>query len=275
MNAGLYWRLAGEPARRSFFLSPNNTRRAGSPAKRSKVAFLAALALCFALVAGRAFADTATTPGASAGLSIASASDGSTIENQPIRGGLQGKPGDAEGNTGSAPSGFDTVHVAGALALVVVLIFGLRFLARKMFALPTVRTTPMVKVLARSAVSPKQHVLLLHVGRRILVVADSGAAMQPLAQITDADEIASLLGQLSNNNAGLARSQFGSLFNRLRRDFETDDLPAGAEAADEVADLPEDADPATAQPAGVAQTTEELHGLMEKVRLVSRRLGQT
>ena len=133
--------------------------------------------------------------------------DGSSVENQSIRGGAPRKAGDTADSDGSSPANnFDAVHVTGALALVVVLIFGLRFLARKMFALPTVRTSPLVKVLARSPVSPKQQVLLLHVGRRILVVADSGSAMQPLAQITDADEIAALLGQLSNNS-GLARSQ--------------------------------------------------------------------
>jgi flagellar biogenesis protein FliO len=230
--------------------------------------FHAALILTLLLaLAAHAFAQTASTPAGSEGLNISSPpTDPTSIENKSIRATGPGTVGQADGITPSI-QGFDSVHVAGALAVVVLLIFALRFLARRFFALPTVRTSPLVKVLARSPVSPKQQVLLLHVGRRILVVADSGSAMQPLAQITDADEIAGLLGQL-NADANFARSPFGPLLSRLRRDFDSDDMP-------EV--TPDSESPAAeaVDPGGVTQTTQELQGLMEKVRLVSRRLGKT
>jgi flagellar biogenesis protein FliO len=234
-----------------------------------------AIVICICAVSylsGRAFAQSASTPAASERLNVTPPPvDPNSVENKNIRPTNGNTAGQADSSSGSTAPGFDAAHVAGALALVVVLIVGLRFLAKRFFALPTVRTSSLVKVLARSPVSPKQQVLLLHVGRRILVVADSGSTMHPLAQITDADEIAALLGQL-NANAHFGRSPFAPLLNKLRGEFDPDDLPAAPEVTGDLIDGAEE--PASA-PAEVTQTTQELQGLMEKVRLVSRRLGRT
>ena len=51
-----------------------------------------------------------------------------------------------------------------------------------------------VRVLSRTPVTPKQQVLLVQVGRRVLVVADNGTQMNPLSEITDPDEVAAAGG---------------------------------------------------------------------------------
>jgi flagellar biogenesis protein FliO len=267
---------AGQPG---YSPSPHRAGTKGVRVGSSRRAYFrlcAALAACLMVsLVSRAFAQSASTPAASEKLNVIPAPvDPNSIENKSIRATNAPTAGQNDTSAGSQAPSFDAVHVVGALALVVALIFGMRFLAKRFFALPTVRTSPLVKVLARSPVSPKQQVLLLHVGRRILVVADSGATMQPLAQITDADEIAALLGQL-NANANFGRSTFAPLFNKLRGDFDPDEMPAGPQVTGDVIDAMQEPESASEEAGGVTQTTQDLQGLMEKVRLVSRRLGKT
>lgn len=159
-------------------------------------------------------------------------------------------------------SGFvDMQRVAIALALVLALVFILRGLGRKFF--PNVtggRSGGVVRVLARSPVAPRQQVLLLQIGRRVLVVADNGTQLSALSEIRDADEIAQLAGQL----AGTGRAEkeaFAAAFDEAQRDF----LPPPATSEPE---SPEPRDPA------IAETQGEIAGLVEKVRVLTRQLGR-
>ena len=61
---------------------------------------------------------------------------------------------------------------------------------------------------------------MLRVGRRLLVVADGGGQMNTLSEITDADEVAALLGQLAGRSG---RAKFGSVFGKMRRSYEADE----------------------------------------------------
>ena len=56
-----------------------------------------------------------------------------------------------------------------------------------------------VQVISRVAVAPRNHVLLLRVGGRVLVVGDSPTGMRTLAQIDDAEEIADILAAASSS----------------------------------------------------------------------------
>ena len=110
-----------------------------------------------------------------------------------------------------------------ALAVVIALILLLRWGGRRMFGLPGGgRASHAVQVLSRSALTPRQQVVLLKVGRRVLVVADNGSQMNSLCQITDPDEVAGLVGQLrteKGNAAGAGAGAFGGLFGRSRKTF--------------------------------------------------------
>ena len=114
-----------------------------------------------------------------------------------------------------------------------------------------------MRVISRLVVAPKQQVLLLQVGKRVLVVGDCGTQMSELSEITDPDEISSLVGQIEQDKGSSQAGAFGALFGRAQKPFET--------SADEKP-------PATSLPAP-AQTDStsngEIAGLMEKVRLLS------
>lgn len=159
-----------------------------------------------------------------------------------------------------APStAMETFRVVAALVLVIVVIFLLRWIAQQFFGMPSARkSSRAVQVLGRSMISPKQQVLLLQVGKRVIVVGDSGGQMSPLAQITDPDEIAELAGKVQEDKTASSSKSFGSLFGKAQTKF---DEPVAAEKP--AADGPDGLDPA------LATTQAELSGLMEKVRRVA------
>jgi flagellar biogenesis protein FliO len=161
-------------------------------------------------------------------------------------------------------TGMDTVRVVLSLLLVIVVIFLLRWIAQQFFGAPsTKRSSRAVQVLSRSMIAPRQHVLVLQVGRRVLVVGDSGAQMNPLCEITDADEIAALMGQLRQDKSDPVSRAFGTFFGKAEKDYDAapDEPPADR-------DREPDLDP------GLATTKAELSGLIEKVRSVSKQMGQ-
>src|SRR5205807_5266705 len=126
---------------------------------------------------------------------------------------------------------------------------------RGMLGLPGRRgSSRAVRVLGRTVVSPRQQVMLLQVGRRIVVVGDSAGRMQPLAEIIDADEVAALVGQMGEERP--EPRKFGNLFSRSRRTYEIEE-PAAPPLRDA-----EDTET-------VNSAREEISGLMQKVRLLS------
>lgn len=152
-------------------------------------------------------------------------------------------------------------RVALSLGIVLALIFVLRWAGRKFFAMPGgTRGGGVMQVVARSMIAPRQHLLLVRVGRRLVVVADNGGKMTPLSEITDPDEVAELIGQLRDKSDSPAKP-FGALFGRAKTDYDANpDLsPAVSEEGSSDLDDP-----------SIASTREELHGLMDKVRGLAR-----
>ncbi|CAN5425007.1 hypothetical protein BH10PLA1_BH10PLA1_06440 [soil metagenome] len=184
------------------------------------------------------------------------------------------RPATAPGKTAPASgkvvpeisTGMDTMRVVLSLLVVIAAIFLLRWIAQQFFGAPAAkRSTRAVQVLSRSMIAPKQHVVLLQVGRRVIVVGDSGTQMNSLCEITDADEIASLMGQLRQDKSDPVSRAFGTFFGRAEKDYSADapetDSPDG-----EMPDGP--VDPA------LATTQAELSGLIDKVRNVSQQIGR-
>lgn len=123
---------------------------------------------------------------------------------------------------------FDTLTALGV-------VIGLALLGRWLYTRFTgrtgaSRTSPVVEVLARTSVAPRNHVLLLRVGSRILVVSDSPGGMRTLSDIDDPEEVASLIGAVSAaHDSSLTRNftrmlqGFNGQYDRTRPDDEGGD----------------------------------------------------
>jgi flagellar biogenesis protein FliO len=183
--------------------------------------------------------------------------------------------------------GFDVRRLLISLGVVVALILLMRFGLKRMFGVAAApRSSRAVQVLTRSPLSPRHQLMVLRVGRRLLVVAEGGGSgqMNTLSEITDPDEVAALLGQLQDDQ-GERAAKFGSVFGKMRRPYETD--VDGGDDEEETGPRPvsESVDPfdpgdgngsrgdraaaAAADPA-VTTTRQEVLGLMDKVRILSR-----
>jgi flagellar biogenesis protein FliO len=184
-------------------------------------------------------------------------------------------------NLGSGSSyDLSGARITLALAAVIGLIFLLRYGGRKIFpaAIAAGRTSA-VKVLARCPLSPRQQILLVQVGRRVMVISDSSSQLNCLSQITDADEVAALLGEIQRQKSSPVAGPFTAWFKRAADSFAGDETewtdPASAEAAhaqpqESNTDLPALGDDSPAQ-----AIRQEIRGLTERVRRMARQLGGT
>jgi flagellar protein FliO/FliZ len=169
----------------------------------------------------------------------------------------------------SGDGSLDYERVVLALAIVIGLILLTRWASKKIFpGAVTARNSGAMKVMSRLVISPKQQLLMVQVGRRIVVVGDSGGQMAAVSEITDADEVASLVAQLTEDKSIQLTKGFGSLFNRASNGFES---PADSNAAD--SNMEEDesasADSPSAEEPVIGDARGEISGLMDKVRLLS------
>jgi flagellar biogenesis protein FliO len=183
----------------------------------------------------------------------------SAFEGQPIRRFGTEAPSTQASTTltsGGAPQFLDLPRVLAALALVLGLIFILRWIVRKLFP-NAIRSaaSDVVRVLGRSAITPRQQILLVQVGQRVLVVADNGTQMSPLSEIKDADEVSSLIGQLNPGKATDGEA-FRAALDGSQKEYE------------------QPADEAASADASLAPAQTEIAGLMDKVRGLAKQLGR-
>ena len=160
-----------------------------------------------------------------------------------------------------------------ALGIVIGIIFTLRWIGRKYFPAVGPKANSAVRVLSRSPIAPKRQVLLVQVGRRVLVLADNGTQLNPLSEITDADEVAGLIGQVATK---ATPGVFDSAFGKARENFD-EAMPAPAPSvSDEAEPAPEESERTTDEqpaPESVGLAQGEIKDLMEKVRGLARQLG--
>src|SRR5262249_12660030 len=98
-------------------------------------------------------------------------------------------------------SGLDLQRVALSLLLVIGVIIAARLAMKKLFpAVAVGRNSQVIRVLSRSVVGPKQQFLLVQIGKRLVLVGDSGASMNALSQIDDPEEVAALIGKLHSES---------------------------------------------------------------------------
>jgi flagellar biosynthetic protein FliO len=143
----------------------------------------------------------------------------------------------------SAAGTLETERVIGALVAVLAFILLLRWALRK-FTPGLSGSSRAIRVIGRTVIGPKQQVLVLQVGRRVLVVGDSGQQLNTLCEINDPDEAAALLGQLGGTTHG--------------------DIADGST----MPSSPAESDRA------LSSTRTELNGLTQHVRVLARHLGR-
>ncbi len=116
-----------------------------------------------------------------------------------------------------------------------------------------------VQVLGRTAIAPRQHVTILRVGHRVLVVGDGGGQMNTLADIADPDEIAAILKALaagSNNSITQSFHQMVERFSDKHHQRDTVELE-GNDVAEHDTDRARD----------------EVSGLLSRLRAMSREVA--
>ncbi len=175
----------------------------------------------------------------------------------------------ADSSTAASPD-YGLARVGVALAIVLSLVFVMRWAGRRFLgdSAAAGRANQSVRVVSRTALAPRQQVLVLQVGQRLLIVGNTGTNLSALGEITDADEVAALLGQLRqprDENPG----RFASLFWRAARGYESPESGAGTAVAKSSAAPGPAADRELAEAqAGIDRA--DVRDLMEKVRSLSK-----
>ena len=208
--------------------------------------------LCLALLASAGGASADGLPETRPAVAASGTEPGS-LESRPIR--RSAVLADPSSPAAIKPSDPLSIwRVGSALAIVLAAIFALRWGSRKMLGLPVGGgPTSAIRILGRLTISPRQQLLLVHVGRRILVVANSGTAMSNLSEITDADEVATILGQVHRPHTADEPGAFSSAFAQASTEFDQEPKPQGQEGD-----------------AALSETRAEIGGLLDKVRTLSR-----
>lgn len=122
-------------------------------------------------------------------------------------------------SAGTRQDGEWVLSTLTALGLVIGLILLARWGWMKMGGTVTARSSGVVEVLSRTTVAPRNQVLLLRVGGRVLVVGDSAAGLRTLSTIEDPDEVASVLEAVTAARANSISKGFSQLLSHTDRDF--------------------------------------------------------
>jgi flagellar biogenesis protein FliO len=214
----------------------------------------------------------------------------SRFDEQPLRRGADRTRGNAATQPAGATPGnggamaVDLPRLALSTLIVIVLIFVLAWLYKR-FVLGGkggLKGRQAVRVIGRTMLEPRKSVLLLHVGRRVLVVGDTGTQMSSLGEITDPEEVALLLGQtgaaadvsereLAGGGAvgTVGGADRAGLFDDVL-DRHASRLGSIDETAEEDDERPQPPRSLGASPAGSAQQMKsEIGSLLDRVKLLS------
>jgi len=151
----------------------------------------------------------------------------SPLEQRPL-GGSAPAADDAAGDD-PAPARVGSVgRTIAALAVVIVAIFVARLIIRAISRgagglasqLGPAGRAPsgVLSVLARYPVARGQSLVLLRMDQRVLLLSQSTAGFQPLAEITEPEEVASLLTRTRDEEGASLAARFTSMLRRMERD---------------------------------------------------------
>lgn len=112
------------------------------------------------------------------------------------------------------------LNTATALGAVIVAILALRGVLARWVRGGGTAGAHAVEVLSRTPIAARQHVTLLRIGGRILICGESPGGLRTLSEITDPDEIATLLRAAAAARPHSITRSFGSLMRRFDRSFD-------------------------------------------------------
>lgn len=168
--------------------------------------------------------------------------------------------------TGPAPApasaGVQTWRLVLALGVVLGLIFLLRWLGRRVTGHAPGRNSRAIQVVSRSTIAPRQQLMLVQVGRRLVLVGNCGTSMSPLCEIDDADEVAQVLGQVQQEKSESISRAFSGLFRREEEKFAAGEIEDTSAPEPFPSEQDRDIDP----DGPLGTTKQELHELLDKVR---------
>lgn len=119
---------------------------------------------------------------------------------------------------GSSARWLDLQRLGISLGIVLVLVIGTGWLYRRVVGgAPAVKSSSAVRLLSRTVLAPRQQVLLLQVGRRVVVVADSAGHLTTLAEVTNPDEVSELVASLPGHRD---TDEFSRVFNQQERELD-------------------------------------------------------
>lgn len=155
-------------------------------------------------------------------------------------------------------SGSWVLNTITALGVVISLIFAMRLVMNKLSGRAVMGgRTGIVEVLSRTSISPRNQIMLLRLGQRIIVVSEGPNGVRTLANLDDPDEVAGLLTTINSSKPGSITQSFNQLLNRADTEM---DNPAGFTAehgGDEDEHL-------------VDKTRNELSSLLSRIRSMSK-----
>ncbi|QDU33181.1 hypothetical protein KS4_12260 [Poriferisphaera corsica] len=107
-----------------------------------------------------------------------------------------------------------------ALGIVIGLLFLIRYLYAKATGHVTTSSAAAVQVLARTSIAPRNHIIILRVGSRILICSDSSHGTRTLSEITDPEEVAQLLAETSAAKENSITKSFNNMLGRYGADYD-------------------------------------------------------
>lgn len=188
-------------------------------------------------------------------LTLATSAQGqSPYDNETVEQVLQSPGAKTPGAPGAPPAdhGLETVlRMLLWLAVIVVFIYAAVWLIRKY--VPSARRMfggGPLKVVSRVTVGTRQHILLVRVGSRFVVVGATATTMTPLTEITEAEEVRRLTGELAEQGGGKPSDSFKTAMRRADEEMSA--------SAPETPGEP-------GRPADVREVREELDAVRKKV----------
>lgn len=199
------------------------------------------------------------------GNATASATDVASRENESL-GAASDRPRQRNDSSGLfSGTGSATLNTLTALGIVIGLILLLRWGWTKFTGHPTIRPSPLIEVLARTPVAPRNHILLVRIGNRVLIVGDSAAGLRTLASVDDPDEIADLLTAVTASQESSVSKGFNQLLGRFNHDYDGDgETPTDLRFDDEGGDGREHL---------VDRARDSMSGLMSRLRVMAGKGG--
>lgn len=114
-----------------------------------------------------------------------------------------------------------------ALGVVIGLMLVLRWLWVRMGGRVVTGSSPVVEMLSRTSVAPKNHVVLVRVGSRILVCGDSPSGLRTLADIDDEQEVADLLTAITASRDSSITRGFNQVLHRFHGEHDDTRVAGG------------------------------------------------